>query len=80
MVFRRSTADTLTQRLSEPPKKLWVIVGPRQVGKTTMVRQVLADRPSPSGHWFVDADNPVDIGPADSAAPITGAVQFDTTF
>ena len=80
MDFRRSTADTLTQRLSEPPKKLWVIVGPRQVGKTTMVRQVLADRPSPSGHWFVDADNPVDIGPADSAAPITGAVQFDTTF
>lgn len=80
MTFRRSAADTLSLRLSEHPKKLWVIIGPRQVGKTTMVRQVLADRPSPSGHWFVDADNPIDTGPVDGSAVTPQAARLDTNF
>lgn len=80
MIFRRAAADILSRRLSAPAKKLWVVVGPRQVGKTTMVRQVLADRSSAAGHWFVDADNPVDTSPVAGTAPAYGTARLDTTF
>ena len=39
--FRRAQVDTLVQRLSEEPKFLIAIFGPRQSGKTTAVRQAL---------------------------------------
>lgn len=46
----------LTARLAEPRRFLHVVAGPRQVGKTTLVHQVLAhfDRPS----VFASADEP----------------------
>lgn len=40
-MFRRNIFDTLTARLNEPRKFVQVIMGPRQVGKTTVVKQVL---------------------------------------
>lgn len=40
-MFRRSIFDTLRTRLGEPRKFVQVIMGPRQVGKTTVVKQVL---------------------------------------
>ena len=54
--FRRDGAAVLAARLAEPRRFLQVVAGPRQVGKTTLVHQVLAgsDRP----HVFVSADEP----------------------
>ena len=45
-----------------------------------MVRQVLADRSSAAGHWFVDADNPVYTDPFHGAGPASDAAPFNTTF
>lgn len=55
MIFERSQALTLRQRLDEPPTFIIVVAGPRQVGKSTMVRQVLAERLA----LFVAADQPL---------------------
>lgn len=54
--FEREHATLLATRLAEPRRFLQVVAGPRQVGKTTLVQQVLAhlDRPS----VFVSADEP----------------------
>ncbi|MEX2147651.1 MAG: ATP-binding protein [Candidatus Rokuibacteriota bacterium] len=53
---QRSQADVLTARLAEPRRFLQVVAGARQVGKTTLVEQVLArlDVPNVS----VSADEP----------------------
>jgi serine/threonine-protein kinase len=39
--FQRIQARTLAARLAEPRRHLHVVAGPRQVGKTTLVQQVL---------------------------------------
>lgn len=54
--FAREYAAVLADRLAEPRRFLQVVAGPRQVGKTTLVQQVLAqlDRPS----VLVSADEP----------------------
>jgi predicted AAA+ superfamily ATPase len=54
--FQRDYAAVLASRLGEPRRFLQVVAGPRQVGKTTLVEQVLGafDRPS----VFVSADEP----------------------
>ena len=43
--FRRDQAAVLASRLREPRRHLQVVAGPRQVGKTTLVGQVLEDFP-----------------------------------
>ena len=40
-VYERAQKSTLLQRLDEEPQRLIVVTGPRQTGKTTLVRQVL---------------------------------------
>jgi predicted AAA+ superfamily ATPase len=45
MPYTRPQALTLTQRLSEPPRLIHILAGPRQVGKSTLVQQVLHRRP-----------------------------------
>ena len=45
MPFRRNQASILSERLSEPPSLIQILAGPRQVGKSTLIRQVLSDRP-----------------------------------
>jgi uncharacterized protein len=54
--FQRVQALELTSRLEEPRRFIQVVAGPRQVGKTTLVRQVTTglDRPVHS----VSADEP----------------------
>jgi len=54
--FQREYADVLATRLAEPRRFIHVVAGPRQVGKTTLVQQVLTqlDRPN----VFVSADEP----------------------
>lgn len=40
-MFKRKEYRVLLTRLTEQPRRIQVVVGPRQVGKTTMVRQVM---------------------------------------
>ncbi len=41
MVYQRPQAATLAERLAEPRRHLQVVAGPRQVGKSTLVQQVV---------------------------------------
>ena len=54
--FQRHHATTLANRLAEPRRFLQVVAGARQVGKTTMVQQVLAGLDTP--YVLVSADEP----------------------
>jgi len=54
--YRRPVAAELAARLSEPRRFIQVIAGPRQVGKTTLARQVLAS--SDIGYRYASADEP----------------------
>jgi uncharacterized protein len=54
--FVRPQADLLSRRLDEPRRFLQIVAGPRQVGKTTLVRHVLATCQQP--HRYVSADEP----------------------
>ncbi len=55
-LYQRSKAHDLVARLSEPRRFLQVVAGARQVGKTTLVGQVLARLDIPS--VYVSADEP----------------------
>lgn len=55
--FRRKEVSTLLARLSEPPRRLILIAGPRQVGKTTLVRDALTHYGHDQYH-FVQVDRP----------------------
>lgn len=54
-MFKRVQCKELTLRISEQRDKIQVISGPRQVGKSTMVKQVLQETTIP--HMLVSADN-----------------------
>jgi hypothetical protein len=54
--FERSQAEILLARLAEPRRFLQIVAGARQVGKTTLVQQVLDRLDVPS--VFVSADEP----------------------
>lgn len=56
MDYRRSHAAQLLVRLTEPRRHLQVVAGPRQVGKTTLVHQVVQGASLP-WHW-ASADEP----------------------
>lgn len=55
MTFERHHIHILRQRLDESPTFMVVIAGPRQIGKSTLVRQVLVGRPAS----FVAVDQPL---------------------
>jgi predicted AAA+ superfamily ATPase len=52
--YLRAQADILAARLREPRRFLQIVTGPRQVGKTTLVEQVVAGGGMP--HLFVSGD------------------------
>lgn len=54
-MFERLHLQSLISRLSEPRKFIQVIIGPRQVGKTTLVGQLLKKINAPS--IFISADD-----------------------
>lgn len=56
LAFERRQAGILSARLAEPRRFLQVVAGARQVGKTTLVQQVLNRLDAPS--VFVSADEP----------------------
>jgi len=53
-MFERIQLNTLKKRISEKRKFIQTVVGPRQVGKTTMVKQVLESVKTP--HLFLSTD------------------------
>lgn len=47
-MYRRTQFDELAARLAEPRRMIQVVCGPRQVGKSTMVKQVLQETTIPN--------------------------------
>jgi len=58
--YQRQEVHTLQQRLSETPRLLIFVAGPRQVGKTTMVRDVLTQY-GRDRYSFIPVDQPDEI-------------------
>lgn len=54
-MFKKKEFQILMERLSEPRTRIQVVSGPRQVGKSTMVKQVLKEIGLP--YLFVTGDN-----------------------
>lgn len=54
--YSRPLFATLTARLTEEPQRIQVVSGPRQVGKTTVVRQALETLEQPNR--YASADDP----------------------
>lgn len=64
-MYRRSAYAALLSRLRENPARIQVVAGPRQVGKTTMVRQVMKTVTEEGGKvFYYSADLPA---PGDSS-------------
>lgn len=55
MTFERSILQEIIERVAEPRKFIQVLVGPRQVGKTTLIKQLLQKTDIP--HYFITADD-----------------------
>ncbi len=55
-MFIRPVANALAARLAEPRRFIQVLTGPRQTGKTTAARHVIAEAPCPS--HYASADEP----------------------
>lgn len=56
MVYQRAEKATIQKRLEDEPRRfIQVIYGPRQVGKTTLVRQVIKDMDAPNTLVAADA-------------------------
>lgn len=60
--IRRQQLALFIQRLSEPRRFMQVVAGPRQVGKTTLVRQTLAALDPRIARHSVSADSPGLVG------------------
>ncbi len=54
MVYKRPQGQILKQRLSEAVRFINILAGPRQVGKTTMIRDVVAQNPAKGYYVSVD--------------------------
>jgi hypothetical protein len=55
MEIRRTHLDKISSRLKEKRRFIQVIAGPRQVGKTTTIRQWVSEKKAPT--TFISADN-----------------------
>ncbi|GAA4402654.1 ATP-binding protein [Nibrella viscosa] len=54
-MFERNEIDLLNERLREPRRFIQVLMGPRQVGKTTLVRQLIRKLDFPCQYVSADA-------------------------
>lgn len=52
LMFKRKEFEIIRSRLMEPRHFIQVVLGPRQVGKTTTIRQVLATLGKPSLYFL----------------------------
>ena len=64
MSFQRAQVATLIRRLSEKPEFIHALFGPRQTGKTTIVRQVLPQLDMASCYLAVDEPDPAGLDDA----------------
>lgn len=53
-MIQRSYFETIARRINEPRKFLQIIEGPRQVGKSTLIKQVLKSATLPWVHFSAD--------------------------
>lgn len=60
MAYKRKQYHTLLERILEPRRFMQILAGPRQVGKTTLVGQVLDDLTIPYTMEVADAIDPKD--------------------
>ncbi len=60
--YRRPVYEEILERAHEPRQFIQVLAGPRQVGKTTLARQVMASIGMPGHFASADAPDPEDIG------------------
>ncbi len=58
MSYSRPLKSTLLSRLAELPKRIQILAGPRQVGKTTLIQQVRAERSAESLAYFAADASP----------------------
>ncbi|HEU0201547.1 MAG TPA: ATP-binding protein [Burkholderiaceae bacterium] len=77
-MYQRPPARLLIERLREEPRHIQILTGPRQVGKTTLVGQILQKRP-PDSRLYAAADDPTSeilledlAGTAQTTATSTG--------
>ena len=81
-IYERAQKSTLLERLDEKPQRLIVVTGPRQTGKTTLVRQILDRIDLPSRYLSVDEPDRVTLPPVPgiggdtTAFPEQAAVPF----
>src|SRR5918999_1782802 len=61
-VYRRPVYDEILARAHEPRRFIQVLAGPRQVGKTTLARQVMDAIGIPGHFASADAPDPEDVG------------------
>jgi len=73
--YQRKEVGILQQRLSEAPRFLLFVAGPRQVGKTTLVQQVL-EQFSSAQYSFVPVDRPDDASALTMTAFASESVDF----
>jgi uncharacterized protein len=57
-LFQRPVGKQLSRRLAEPPQRLQILAGPRQVGKTTLVDQLLNGAARPVSSRLLLAADP----------------------
>ena len=57
-MYKRALTQIISKRLHEPRRFVQVITGPRQVGKTTAIHQVLAELQAPSHYAAADLPAP----------------------
>lgn len=60
MLYKRPHLAILQQRMAEPRKRIQIVMGPRQVGKSTMVGQFASDLKVPYDIFAADAVNRYD--------------------
>ncbi|MBF0253740.1 MAG: ATP-binding protein [Candidatus Omnitrophica bacterium] len=61
-MYKRNMVEIVRNRLAEKRRLIQVILGPRQVGKTTAIQQVIQDLTVPSHYAAADLPAPPDTG------------------
>ena len=74
ITYERAQKATLIERLNEQPQRLIIVTGPRQVGKSTLVQQVLAHEGRTHRYLSVDEPDSTTFR-ADSQLPAIGNVR-----